>query len=85
MSKQKDIREEIVDWFLMRDPSKDRAWAEWETKVLFIKLDRTGVVIKVNREYPVWSYELGGERLQGYLEGRAALLEDDYVAWEPLI
>ena len=48
MATREEIREGIVDWFLARDPSKDRAWAEWETKMLFFKLDRMGVVVKVD-------------------------------------
>ena len=50
MPNREEIREEIIDWFLMRDPSKDRSWAEWEVKVLFNKLASAGLVIKVDSD-----------------------------------
>ena len=45
MTKQEEIREGIANWFLEHNPDKTRSWAEWETKMLFIKQDSQGVVI----------------------------------------
>ena len=78
---REEIREGIVDWFLMRDPSKDRSWAEWEVKVLFNKLDSAGLVIKVDRvlddDYFDGLEGLAGDRIKqaGY-EAVKPLIED---------
>ena len=48
MTKQEEIRDGIVNWFLERNPNQTRSWAEWETKMLFIKQDSQGVVIRSN-------------------------------------
>jgi len=52
MTKQEKIKEGIVNWFLERNPDKTKSWAEWETKMLFIKQDSQGVMIRVDRKLP---------------------------------
>jgi len=76
---REEIREGIENWFLMRNPDKTRNWAEWETKMLFIKQDELGVVIKVDRELPFVGWNIDERR--GFLKA----IEAGYVAVEPLI
>ena len=57
MTKQEEIREDIINWFLERNPDKNRSWAEWETKILFIRQSSKGVVIKVNEMNYYVEYE----------------------------
>jgi len=57
MTRQGDVREEIINWFLMRNPTQTRSWAEQETKMLFIKQDSLGVVIKVKGKRPIRQWD----------------------------
>lgn len=77
MTRQQEIKEGIASWFLERNPDKTRSWAEWETKMLFIKQDSQGVVLQVEKELPnryFTAYE--GTDAQGYI-----LARDDMLKW----